>query len=106
MDDFTLVSESDVALMEGTPGFAHIQTWVNWRYIVLVGVIAEVEGARHLMIVPKHHDAVYWWEKQAIKNAIVGEDVWAYESFPPTDELIDDEHMFHLFCGMRPPVTL
>lgn len=48
-----------------------------------------------------------WRELQLIKNAIVGEEVEAFEIFPAESRLVDAANQYHLFCfkpGVKIPV--
>lgn len=82
--------------------------WINETYFVCSRYIAE-HNIEHVAICRKDGNIVTWSEKQIIKNDLFGEDRIAIEIYPPVDELIDDNNVFHLWVyekGYKFPFSL
>ena len=45
-----------------------------------------------------------WDDLQRVKNEVVGEDVWAYEVYPPEDYKVSTANARHLWCLMKGPL--
>ena len=43
-----------------------------------------------------------WWEMQRIKCDLAGQDATAVEVYPPSDEVVDDADMFHIWILPQP----
>lgn len=79
-------------------------------YVALVRPVSTDWGeVHHLAIRTASNLEPPWRDKQRMKNELFGEDYLAVEVMPPTDELVDEADMYHMWIlprGMRLPFTL
>jgi len=74
--------------------------WTNDTYFVGSRYIAEYK-VEHIAICRKDGNIVTWSEKQKIKDELFGKDRTAIEIYPPSNELIDDGNVYHLWVYKR-----
>lgn len=82
--------------------------WINEKYFVCSRYIEEY-NVYHMAVCRRDGDIVNWSEKQKIKNELFGTDRTAVELYPPVNELIDDNNVFHLWVyeeGYKFPFSL
>lgn len=74
------------------------KAWENGFYAVMARDIETKWGkVTHLFITGKDHADIPWFDKQVIKNKLVGYDKLAIEVFPPQEKLVDEANAYHLW---------
>ena len=63
----------------------------------LVGVRPIEGGVTHLIVSTWSRRRLTWPEMQRIKNEIAGEHATAVEVYPPKDEVVDGDNVYHLW---------
>lgn len=54
-------------------------------------------GVVHLAVTSLSEIRPSWWEMQRIKCELAGEQATAVEVYPPSDEVVDEANMFHIW---------
>jgi hypothetical protein len=74
------------------------EAWANDLYAVLVRPVETRWGkVWHLAIRTASNLEPPWRDKQRIKNEIFGQDISAVEIMPPSNEVIDQADMYHIW---------
>lgn len=56
-----------------------------------------ISGVVHLAVSSLSGERPTWWEMQRIKNELAGEAATAVEVYPPSDRVVDEADMFHIW---------
>lgn len=59
-------------------------------------------GVTHLAITSLTCDRPTWWEAMRIKNELCGEHTTAVEVYPPSQNVVDEADMYHLWALPEP----
>lgn len=96
---------------EGKGWLSEVHTvWKNRAFAVLIRTVDTEWGpVMHAAIRNVSETDIPWRDMQRIKDELFGEERAAVEVFPPSDELVDEANMYHLWVlpeGTRLPFTL
>lgn len=78
--------------------------WKDEEYEVMVTKRHYGAAFRQAVIRRKDGEKIpdHWKTLQRIKNEVIGKNWWAYECYPPQDEVIDTYNAYHLWAAPMP----